>query len=37
MYAGLIAFTQIEDTADEVNARTAFAILDTIVLNLISC
>ncbi len=37
MYACLVAFTQIENTADHIDARTAFAIFNTFVLNLIPC
>ena len=37
MHAGRIAFTQIEDTADDIDARTAFAIFNSHVLYLMPC
>ena len=37
MHARLIAFTQIEDTADHIDARAAFVIFNMLVLNLIPC
>lgn len=37
MHACLIAFTQIEDTADHIDARTAFAVFNSLVLNLVPC
>ena len=35
MHAGLIAFAQIEDTANDIDARRAFAIFNSLVLYLI--
>ena len=37
MHARLIAFTQIEDPADHVDARAAFVSFNMLVLNLIPC